>query len=132
MSRSLTVLVAVLLVGFAAMVAVAAEPLPLEQPNLDAWEGNNPAGWTVAVGARSGKPNLSRLAAGPGGGVELAGDAATGQWRSLSQRVDASALAVRLSFEAQAPGLQLENGQFNNCYIGLASFDSAGKRLGMQ
>lgn len=132
MRNSLPVLVASLLVSLVTTVAGAAEPLTLRQPNFEAWEGDVPSDWTVTVGARSGKPALSRLAAVPGGGVELAGDAATGQWRSLTQRVETTAAAVRLSFEAQAPGLQLENGQFNNCYVGLASFDAAGKRLGMQ
>src|SRR5688572_17542120 len=116
------------------LTAVAAEPLPLVNANFRQWKDGLPEGWTIEVGARSGSQTPSRLTALPGGGIELAGDAATGQWRSVSQKVmlPADSSCLRLKFAGAAQGLKREGGQFNNVYIGLATFDAAGKRLSMQ
>jgi hypothetical protein len=122
---------AVFLSSLLATAGWAAEPLDLKNGDFAEWIDNTPAGWTIEVGARSGKTGVSRLAPLDGGGVELSGDAGTGQWRLLSQRVAAEPGCVRIKFEAQTEGLKQEAGQFNNCYIGLAALDAAGKQLAL-
>ncbi len=116
------------------LAAVAAEPLPLAGADFTKWINGEPEGWTVEVGARSGGEKPSSLAPMLGGGIELAGDATTGQWRSVSQKVKLppDSAGLRLRFAARAKGLKREGRQFNNCYIGLATFDASGKRLSMQ
>jgi hypothetical protein len=116
----------------AAAVAAQPLPLPLADGNFAEWQDGAPVRWKVDVGARSGGGGLSRLAPLDGGGVELAGDARTGQWQSLSQRVETGPGYVRLIFEAETSGLVQERGQFNNCYVGLAAFDAGDKRLAVQ
>ena len=116
------------------LTAVAAEPLPLVNADFHEWKDGLPTGWTVEVGARSGSETPSRLNAHPDGGIELAGDAATDQWRTVSQQVlvPPGSAGLRLKFAAQAQGLKKEERQFNNAYIGLVTFDAGGKRLSMQ
>ncbi len=116
------------------LTGLAADPLSLANADFTQWKDGIPLGWTVEVGARSGGEKPSRLSPLTDGGIELAGDAATGLWRSVSQRVELlpGAAGLRLKFDALADGLKKEGGQFNNCYLGLATFDAGGKRLSMQ
>ena len=52
--------------------------------------------------------------------------------RRLSQQVDVSeGKAYTLRFEAQAIGVQRQGRQYDNCYLGVMSFDARGKRLDM-
>ncbi len=84
------------------------------------WEGEAPRHWQVTVGARSGEGAASLVERGAEGGVRLAGDAGTGVWRMLTQRVALDAGATyRLSFEARALGLLREGRQFDNAYVGV-------------
>lgn len=115
------------------LASSAAEPLSLKNAGFHEWEDGVPQEWSVAIGARSGGEQVSRMEPLAGGGVELGGDVSTGQWRFLSQKLTVpKGAALRLEFEARAEGLKQEGRQFNNCYIGLAAFDASGKRLSMQ
>lgn len=108
------------------------EPL-LRNGALTAWTDGRPLGWQVSIGAKSREGPVSTLRARPGGGLLLAGDAKTGTWQYVSQRV---ALQpgdhVRLDFEAGVSGRRQDPGQFQSCYVGLAYEDARGQRLGMQ
>jgi hypothetical protein len=115
------------------LLSSAAERLVLKNGNFEHWESGIPTAWTIDVGARSGNATSSKLKPLDEGGVELSGDASTGQWKSLSQKIAIPAGAsLRLRFEARTEGLKRELRQFDNCYIGLAAFDAAGKRLSLQ
>ncbi|MGQ0612137.1 MAG: S41 family peptidase [Planctomycetaceae bacterium] len=90
------------------------------------WDGEAPRHWQVAVGARSGEGAPSILERGEEGGVLLRGDAGTGVWRMLTQRVALEAGATyRLSFQARAVGLVREPRQFDNAYVGVRLGDAA-------
>src|SRR5262245_16451799 len=110
-------------------LGLAAEPLPLKNADFAAWQGTAPQDWTVGIGATSGSQSPSRLAKIAEGGVELAGDATTGQWRILTQPVAIQpGGGLRLTFEAQTKDLKREANQNDNCYVGLNVLDAAGKR----
>ena len=109
--------------------ALAAEPLLLNNAEFAQWQDRAPVGWSVSVGAKSGGDVPSRLQKADGGGIELSGDAATGQWRVVSQKVAIGKEGgLRLQFEASTADLQRERGQFDNCYVGLNVVDAGGKR----
>jgi hypothetical protein len=126
-------LVACSLLAVQSLLATAAERLDLKNGSFSQWENGAPADWTVDIGARSGSDTPSKLKPLNEEGLELSGDANTGQWKSVSQKVALTQGAeVRLQFEARTIGLKREARQFNNCYVGLAAFDGAGKRLSIQ
>lgn len=110
--------------------ADAAQPLELKNAGFAEWQEGVPQGWTVGVGARSGGAGVSRLVPVEGGGIELGGEAATGQWRVVSQRVPVSqGGGLRLKFEAQTAELRREAGQNDDCYVGLNVLDAGGQRV---
>ena len=110
--------------------ARAAEPLPLKNADFAAWKDGTPEAWAVGIGARSGNDTPSRLQMIAEGGVELGGDAATAQWRVLTQRVPVTAgEGLRLTFEARTADLKRERNQYDNCYVGLNVLDAAGMRV---
>lgn len=102
----------------------------LRNGDLAAWVDGAPVGWRLEVGATSGTGPASVVTAVPGGGLTLAGDAATGTWRMAAQTVRAEVGGVyRLRFEARAEGLRRERGQFGSAYVGLVARD--GGKLAM-
>jgi hypothetical protein len=110
-------LVPLLLVSW--LAADAREPL-LVGGDFSAWKDGLPEGWSLEVGARSGKGPPSRVERGEEGGVRLGGDADTGTWRYLFQRpAEADVGACRLRFEACLVGGRLDPGQFDSAYAGL-------------
>jgi hypothetical protein len=114
-------------------LATAADKLDLKNADFKQWENGIPPGWTIDTGARSGTDAPSQIKPLDAGGVELSGDAKTGQWRSLAQRIKVPGVsAARLRFEARTAGLKREARHFDNCYVGLAAYDAGGKRLSLQ
>ncbi len=116
-----------------AIAGGAAEPLPLKNADFNEWQDGLPQDWNVAVGATSGSDTPSRVAQIEGGGIELAGDAATGRWRVVSQRVAVSpGGSLRLAFEARTAELKRQPRQFDNCYVALNVLDVGGQRTAFQ
>jgi len=90
------------------------------------WDGELPLRWSVGVGARHGAGPPSAVARGAEGGLRLSGDAATREWRLLSQRVPLEAGATHaLAYEARARGLALEDGRFDKAYLGVRLADGS-------
>lgn len=97
------------------------------------WEKGVPKSWTVEIAARNGanrpESTVKKL---PGGGVELAGNARTLAWNSISQDLDVTpGETYSIEVEAAAQGIRREGRQFDNCYVGVMSFDANGNRLDM-
>lgn len=93
------------------------------------WTDGLPDGWEVTIGARNGGDEpKSKVALIKGPALMLRGDANTMAWHSVSQ-----VFPVRtgenyyLNFETRTKDIKREAGQFNNCYVGVLSFDGAEK-----
>jgi hypothetical protein len=128
----LQLLLAIALLWLQPLQSFAAEQLEIKNGDFKQWEKELPAEWAIEIGARSGTAKPSQLQPLEDGGVELSGVAGTGEWKSLAQKIAVPAgAALRLRFEARTAELQREGRQFDNCYIGLAVFDAAGKRLAL-
>jgi hypothetical protein len=128
--RAISPFAVVWLLHLAALVANSAESLPLKNADFSQWQGGLLLDWKIAVGAISVSDTPSRLKQVADGGIELSGDAATGQWRVVSQRVALQpGGALRLLFEARTADLKREARQYDNCYVGLSVLDGAGKRV---
>ncbi len=98
------------------------------------WSDGRPQGWKVDVGARNGADEpRSEMQKLDDAGLLLSGKASTMAWLSLSQE-----LAVKkgkmytLTFEARSEAIRREGRQFDNCYVGVMLFDTAGKRLDIE
>ena len=101
--------------------------------DLLAWTDGVPDDWTVGVGAKNGgeRPG-SEVEAIDGGGVVLRGTATTMAWHNLSQDLALEGgKTYAVSFEARSKGVRREGRQYDNCYVGLMSFDAAGERVEM-
>jgi len=111
-----TLALLLLLVGSAR----AEESPPLTNADFSAWESGRPVGWLLAEGAKNREGPASKVLQGGEGGARLEGDAATGSWLMLSQKLEVPAEATcRLSFEARLVGSKLEAGQFDNAHVGV-------------
>ena len=119
----------------ASLLVIIASP-PLSAKNLivngdfKEWADGVPKGWSVEVGARNGgsEPE-SEVAPLPGKGLMLRGNQSTLAWRLVQQELDVvPGDRLTLTFEARTKGVRREARQFNNCYVGLLSFD-ANKKL---
>ncbi|MDF1700383.1 MAG: hypothetical protein P1V36_04420, partial [Planctomycetota bacterium] len=87
---------------------------PLTNPGFVEWGKGLPAGWARSVGARQSPGDApSSIEPLQGGGVALAGDAATRIWHMLSQRVTTKPqIYLELTYTARATGLKREAGQY--------------------
>ena len=112
---------------------LGAELLPLKDGNFEAWQRNVPTAWKVDIGASSGGSVRSQVLPIEGGGVQLSGNALTGAWQILSQRLEvAPGAMLRVKFNSRTEGLKREARQNDNCFVGLMAFDAGGKRLAFQ
>lgn len=81
-------------------------------------EGDRVPGWEISKGAGT-EGQASAIRESDDGMLELSGNAETKVWNFVSQKVAVKAGEYyRLSFKAAAKGLNRENGQNNNCYVG--------------
>ncbi|MCG8650415.1 MAG: hypothetical protein MI861_11320 [Pirellulales bacterium] len=113
--------------------APASENL-LRNGSFRAWSNGRPDSWQVEIGARNGgnapRSKVSRL---DDQGITLSGNAQTVAWQSVGQDVQVRAgKTYALRFEALAEKIRREGRQFNNCYVGVLSFDANEKRLDMK
>ena len=96
--------------------------------NFDVWNKGIPENWQIDNGAGSGGEPFSGLTKGSDGGIEISGDRTTRTWKSLTQKILVeSGGTYQINFQAKASGLKRESGQFDNCYLGVFSFNAAGK-----
>jgi hypothetical protein len=97
------------------------------------WKDGRPDGWKVGIGARNGADQpTSQIIRLSDPGLALRGKASTMAWYSLSQEVPVrEGHTYTLELEALSDGIQKQGRQFNNCYVGVISFDAAGKKAGM-
>ncbi len=100
---------------------------------FSAWTDGLPDHWIAVIGASNGandpKSEIVRL---EDAGLALRGQAATRAWHSLSQTLELEkGKTYTLAFEAQAEGIRRQGQQFDNCYVGLMSFDANGNRVDM-
>jgi hypothetical protein len=59
----------------------------------------------------------------------LRGKSTTMAWRSLSQEIDVQkGKTYTLEFEALAENVRRQGRQYDNCYVGVMSFDRSGKK----
>lgn len=120
------------------LLSDAAKPLPAGEPlvkngGFRKWEDGKPAAWKKEIGAQNGaaRPTSDVRSAGDSG-VTFQGSRDTRAWYSLSQSVPAKRRKTyTLQFRAKAEGVRREGNQYNNCYVGVVSFDAAGNRLEM-
>jgi hypothetical protein len=118
----------------AAPHAPAQEQFPelLKNGDFAAWD-KWPGSWDIFTGAKNGEGPLSQVAQAEGGGLRLAGDAATKEWRSAAQAFPAAPETLyRLEFEAKVAGRVQAPGQYKNCYVGLVFFGAGKQRLAMR
>lgn len=105
----------------------------LQNGNFQNWTDDRPDNWNVDVGAHNPGAGVSQITPLDDGGVELSGNANTRTWRYVAQRVDADpGTYLRLTFNARAVDVRRDRGQFNNCYVGVATANADGQRLSMQ
>ena len=99
--------------------------------NFQKWTDGVPDGWEVTIGAKNGADQPTSVVSSiKGPALMLRGDARTMAWYSLSQDLDLQPGDVyTLSFEAQSEGIRREGRQYDNCYVGLMSFDADGKQV---
>ena len=104
----------------------------LSNASFKDWKGDLPESWLVEIGAKNGADQpLSKLAKIEDG-VSLSGNARTLAWRSLSQDVEVRPRKTyALEFEAMVEGIRRESRQYDNCYVGVMSFDARGQRVDM-
>jgi hypothetical protein len=124
------VLVAVHLVVLFGATGLGAESL-ITNGNFKKWTDGVPDGWEVEIGATNGaeqpKSEVKRI---KGPALMLRGDASTMAWHVVGQKMPArTSGAYCLEFESRTKDIKREGRQFNNCYVGVMSFDDAGKRV---
>ena len=105
----------------------------LANGDFKAWTNGRPDGWKVDIGANNGanKPT-SQVVKLDDPGLALRGNASTMAWYSLSQKVQVQKGGTyTLELEAQSEGVQKQGRQYDNCYVGVMSFDAAGKKVDM-
>ncbi len=97
------------------------------------WSSGHPDGWVMEIGARNGgNEPTSIVEPADQGGVTLRGDRSTMAWYSLSQELDLQPGATyTLVFQARTSQVRQEQGQYDNCYVGVMSLDGGGQRLDM-
>ncbi|MHC5020854.1 MAG: hypothetical protein ACYTGX_12230, partial [Planctomycetota bacterium] len=114
--------------------APAQEQFPelLTNGDFSAWD-KWPGSWDIFTGATNGQGALSEVTPAEGGGIRLAGGAATKEWRSAGQQFPAAPETLyRLDFEAKVTGRTHDTGQFKNCYVGLIFFGAGKERLALR
>ena len=98
------------------------------------WNRKTLSNWTIEDGAGAGSIE-SKIRPADGaleGALELSGNNRTQRWKYVGQQFDAQpGDFLRLSYSARAFDVKMEQGQFNNCYIGLKFENGAGKNLGI-
>ena len=121
------------LILFTAACCPAQESL-LSNGDFAHWQDGAPQGWTVEVGARNGAESpVSEVKPMVGPALMMRGDQATMAWRSVSQDVAVTAGdRYRLVFEARSKDVRRQGRQYDNCYLGVMSFDARGKRVDME
>ncbi|MEL6104570.1 MAG: carbohydrate binding domain-containing protein [Planctomycetota bacterium] len=124
---------AILLIAFSCSGSghLAAEEL-VRNGNFKEWADKVPEDWEVDIGARNGanEPE-SEVARLPTTGLLLRGDQATRAWRIVKQELDvAPGDGLELAFEARTKDVRRQGPQYDNCYVGLLSFDTGGKLIG--
>ena len=97
------------------------------------WTDGRPDGWKVDIGARNGadepKSELIQLS---DPGLALRGDASTMAWHCLSQELSVrKGKTYTLEFQARSENVRQQGGQYDNCLVGLMSFDANGNRADM-
>jgi len=124
-------LAAVLFMLLSGTTGLGAESL-IANGSFEKWTDGLPDGWKVDVGAMNGADApKSEVKPIKGPALMLRGDASTMAWHSVSQEIPARAGASYcLEFESQTRDVQQEGRQFDNCYVGIVSFDQAGKLVG--
>ena len=94
------------------------------------WNGKTLSNWTIEDGAGAG--SIESKVRPAEGALELSGNNRTQRWKYVGQQFDAQpGDFLRLSYSARAFDVKMEQGQFNNCYIGLKFENGAGKNLGI-
>jgi len=130
---SFSATIAVVLLGCPLPPAAAAESL-LTNGLSQQWTDGAPTGWKIGVGAQTGgdRPeSIVRQVKGPA--LLLQGDAATKLWHSVTQEFPVRPAAYyRIVFEARTKDLKRESNQYDNCCVGLLTYDVAGKRQSME
>ena len=117
----------------ATLVASADQATLVTNGNFEQWAGGVPVGWKVEVGARNGgeKP-VSEVKKMVGPALMMRGDESTMAWRSVSQSIKVKPGGrYRLTFQGRSKGVRREGRQYDNCYVGVISFDGEGERVGL-
>jgi hypothetical protein len=125
----------------AVVTGKADEPVPkaddgpalVANGDFASWTDGVPDDWKTDIGASNGadqpKSEIRQLG---DAGLTLRGTGATMAWHSVSQTLDLQkGKAYALEFEAQAENIRRQGKQFDNCYVGVMSFDANGQRVGM-
>ncbi|MEO1524156.1 MAG: hypothetical protein AAFX06_01910 [Planctomycetota bacterium] len=96
------------------------------------WTDDSPTGWAIEIGAQNGADEpLSEVTRLPDKGLLLRGNQTTLAWRIVKQKLDAGpGDRLKLRFKARTKDIRREARQFNNCYVGLLSFDAKQKVIG--
>jgi hypothetical protein len=110
--------------------AFGAEPL-ITNGDFEKWTGGVPEGWEVEIGAKNGgdrpKSEVKRI---KGPALMLRGDASTMAWHVVGQEIPARpGRSYCLAFASRTKDVQREGRQYDNCYVGVMSFDEAGRRV---
>ena len=121
---------AIHLVCLSGAIACGAESI-VTNGDFQKWTGGAPDGWKVEIGAKNGAEEpKSTVKPIKGPALMLRGDASTMAWHAVSQEIPVQPGGnYSLEFESRTRGIKREGRQYNNCYVGVIGFDSAGKRL---
>ena len=101
----------------------------VQNGDFSKWEGNVPSNWTIETGARSGNGAAkSRIAKGSDGSLELSGNSTTNNWLFVSQTFEVKPGEMYSAhFEAVTKNVRREDGQRDNCYVGVLLKDKQGR-----
>jgi len=121
-------LAAIYLVFLSGAIAFGAESI-VSNGDFQKWTDGVPDGWELEIGAKNGgeepKSEVKRI---KGPALMLRGDASTMAWHSVSQELPVRPGGIySLQFESRTRDIRREGRQYNNCYVGIMSLDSAGK-----
>lgn len=130
---AIAVCLSVVLVVANAGLAVQKNETLVTNGTFAQWKSGLPVGWKVGPGASTGNSNRrvkSIVKKGDGPSLQLQGKSNCNDWQFVSQLV---ALEKNrryvLQFEASTQGLKHEQGQFDNCFVGIFLQDARGRDL---
>lgn len=104
---------------------------PIQNGDFEDWKSGVPVGWELGEGATTGDSGVeSKVKKGKGPSLQIHGTGKTTYWHSVSQSVDVKKNhRYFLRFQVRGKNLKHEQGQYNNCFVGVFLENGGGQVL---